>query len=159
MVCHSQDVFLRVLAALDPTSFRMAFHAWMKDVLSLLSIDSQVAIDEQTHRRSADARKIIDSGGDYLLGLKGNQTNLHEEVKQALVEALDERRRAVDEVPPPKVTQETQVDAGHGRVETRTAYVVEGFEPWVPSGARWQGLASVVAIRRVARTRSRDCRD
>jgi hypothetical protein len=67
------------------------------------------------------ARKIVDGGGDYLLGLKGNQTNLHEEVQEAFVEALDDRRRKADEVPPPKVTQETQVDGGHGRVETRTA--------------------------------------
>ncbi len=204
----SQDLFLRVLAALDPTCFRMAFHAWMREVFCLLGIDSQLAIDGQTHRRSGDARsgskplhmvhallceaglvlgqvateeksneitaipalldlldlrgalvsidamgtqvkiarKIVDGEGDYLLGLKGNQSTLHREVQEAFAEALDDRQRTVDEVRPPKVTEETQVDGGHGRVETRTARVLEGFEPWVPSGERWKGLKSLVAI-------------
>jgi predicted transposase YbfD/YdcC len=204
----SQDVFLRVLAALDPTSFRMAFHAWMKEVFSLLGIDSQVAIDGQTHRRSGDtrsgkkplhmvhallcetgfvlgqlateeksneitaipalldlldlrgalvsidamgtqvkiARKIVDGGGDYLFGLKGNQTKLHTEVQEAFAEALDDRQRTADEVPSPKVTEETEIDSGHGRLETRIARVLEGFEPWVPSGERWKGLSCLVAI-------------
>ena len=204
----SQDVFLRVLAALDPTAFRLAFHVWMKEVFSLLGIDSQVALDGQTHRRSGDARsgnkplhmvhallceaglvlgqvateeksneitaipalldlldlrgalvsidamgtqvkiarKIVDGGGDYLLGLKGNQTNLLKEVEEAFAEALDDRRRTVDEVPPPKVSEATEVDGGHGRVETRIARVLKGFEHWVPSAERWKKLASVVAI-------------
>jgi len=204
----SQDVFLRLLAALDPNCFRMAFHSWMKEVFSLLGVDSQLAIDGQTHRRSGDARsgtkplhmvhgllceaglvlgqvatekksneakaipalldlldlrgalvsidamgtqvnnarKIVDGGGDYLLGLKGNQSSLHCQVQQAFAEALDDRPRAVDELPPPNLTQETHVDGGHGRVETRTARVLEGFEPWVPSGERWKGLSSLVAI-------------
>lgn len=203
-----QDVYLRVFAALDPTSFRQAFLDWMKEVFTLLGVDSQVAIDGQTHRRSGNtrtgkkplhmvhalaceaglvlgqlateeksneivaipallelldlrgalvsidamgtqrkiARKIVDGGGDYLLGLKGNQTTLQTEVQAAFAEALDDRRRTVDEVPPPKVTQETQVDGGHGRVETRTARVLEGFETWVPSGQRWQKLQSLVAV-------------
>jgi len=203
-----QDVYLRVFAALDPTSFRMAFQAWMKEVFALLGISSQVAIDGQTHRRSGNtkagkkplhmvhalvceaglvlgqlateeksneitaipalldlldlrgalvsidamgtqvkiARKIIDGHGDYLLGLKGNQSKLHEEVQEAFKEALDTRRRTVDEVAPPKVTEATEVDGGHGRVETRTARVLEGFEPWVPSGERWKGLRSLVSI-------------
>lgn len=51
----SQDVYLRVLAAIDPLSFRMAFHAWMREVFALLGIDSQVAIDGQTHRRTGDS--------------------------------------------------------------------------------------------------------
>ncbi|MCK5799950.1 MAG: ISAs1 family transposase, partial [Deltaproteobacteria bacterium] len=204
----SQDVYLRVFAALDRTSFRMAFHAWMQEGFSLLGLDSQVAIDGQTHRRSGDARsgtkplhmvhallceaglvvgqlateeksneitaipalldvldlsgalvsidamgtqvkiarKIVDGGGDYLLGLKGNQTNLHTEVQEAFAEALDDRQRAFDEEPPAKLTEATEVDGGDGRIETRIARVLEGFEPWVPSGKRWKGLKSLVAI-------------
>lgn len=204
----SQDVYLRVFAAIDPTSFRAAFHGWMGEVFALLGIDGQIAIDGQTHRRSGDgksgrkplhmvhalaceaglvlgqmateeksneivaipklldlldlrgalvsidamgtqvkiARKIVQGGGDYLLALKGNQTSLHTEVQEAFEEALDDRRRTVDEVPPPQVETDTQVDGGHGRIETRTARVLTDFEPWVPAGSRWQGLQRVVAI-------------
>jgi len=204
----SQDVYLRVFAALDPTSFRAAFHGWMQEVFAHLGIQGQVAIDGQTHRRSGDrksgkkplhmvhalaceaglvlgqvateeksneivaiptlldlldlrgalvsidamgtqvkiARKVVGRGGDYLLALKGNQASLYTEVQEAFEEALDERQRAVDEAPPPRVTTETQVDDGHGRLETRTARVLTDFEDWVPAGARWPGLQSLVAI-------------
>ena len=53
----SQDVFLRVLAAIDPVSFRRAFHAWVSEVFALLGIEQQIAIDGQTHRRSEDRGK------------------------------------------------------------------------------------------------------
>ena len=83
---------------------------------------------------------------NYLFGLKGNQTKLHTEVQEAFAEALDDRQRTADEVPSPKVTEETEIDSGHGRLETRIARVLEGFEPWVPSGERWKGLSCLVAI-------------
>jgi predicted transposase YbfD/YdcC len=204
----SQDVFLRVLAAVDPTSFGTAFHAWMREVFTMLGIDNQVAIDGQTHRRSGDkstgkkplhmvhalvceaglvlgqvateeksneivaipalldlldlrgalvsidamgtqvkiARQIVKAGGDYLLALKGNQTSLHAEVQEAFEEALDDRPRTVDEVAAPRVDTDTEVDAGHGRVETRTACVLTDFEPWVPAAQRWTGLERLVAV-------------
>jgi len=204
----SQDVYLRVLAAIDPASFREAFHVWMQEAFALLGIDSQIAIDGQTHRRSGDrgsaskplhmvhalaceaglvlgqvateeksneivaipnlldlldlrgalvsidamgtqvkiARKIVKGKGDYLLALKGNQTSLHTEVQEAFEEALDDRPRTVDEVAPPRVTTDIQVDGGHGRIETRTSRVLTDFEPWVPSSSRWKGLQRLVAI-------------
>jgi predicted transposase YbfD/YdcC len=204
----SQDVFLRVLAAIDPMSFRQAFHAWVSAIFALLGIDQQIAIDGQTHRRSGDkgkgqkpvhmvhalvcetglvmgqvateeksneitaipalldlldlrgalvsidamgtqvkiARQIVKAGGDYLLALKGNQSTLRTEVEAAFVEALDNRQRTLDEVSPPQLTTETEVDGGHGRIETRTARVVTDFEPWVPASQRWSGLRSLIAI-------------
>lgn len=204
----SQDVYLRVLAAIKPTSFRTAFQTWMREAFAMLGIDSQIAVDGQTHRRSGDkrtgkkpvhmvhalvcesglvmgqvateeksneivaipalldlldlrgalvsidamgtqvkiARQIVKAGGDYLLALKGNQSNLHTEVQAAFKEALDDRRRTVDEFPPPRVTTDTQVDGGHGRVETRTAHVLTDFELWVPAAERWKSLQSLIAI-------------
>jgi predicted transposase YbfD/YdcC len=204
----SQDVFLRILAAIDPASFRQAFQIWVSEVFAQLGIEQQIAIDGQTHRRSGDvgkgqkpvhmvhalvcetglvmgqvatdeksneitaipallklldlrgalvsidamgtqvkiARQIVKAGGDYLLALKGNQSSLHTEVKAAFVEALDNRRRTVDEVPPPRITTETEVDGGHGRIETRTAQVVTDFEPWVPAAQRWSDLRALIAI-------------
>ena len=50
----SQDVYLRVFAAIDPAMFRSAFLAWIKEVFALLGVEDQVAIDGQTHRQSGD---------------------------------------------------------------------------------------------------------
>lgn len=204
----SQDVYLRVLAAIDPASFRTAFHAWVNEVFAMLGIANQVAVDGQTHRRSGStrggkkplhmvhalvcetglvlgqtateeksneitaipallevldlrgalvsidamgtqvkiARQIVKAGGDYLLALKGNQSSLCTQVEETVAEALDDRRRAMDEVPPPRVESETHVNGGHGRIETRTAHVVTDFEPWVPAAKRWSKLRCLVAI-------------
>ncbi len=204
----SQDVYLRVLAAIDPTQFRMAFHAWMQEAFALLGLDGQIAIDGQTHRRSHDrtkdkkavhmvhalmcetglvlgqvateeksneivaipvllqlldlrgalisidamgtqrkiARQIVQGGGDYLLALKGNQSSLHTQVHEAFTEALDDRRRSLEETVPPQVETHTQVDGGHGRIETRVARVLTKFEPWVPATQRWKGLERLVSI-------------
>ena len=204
----SQDVYLRVLAAIDPASFRGAFQLWMQEAFSLMGLEGQIAIDGQTHRRSGDnrsgskplhmvhalaceaglvlgqmatedksneitaipqlldlldlrgslvsidamgtqvkiARKIVNAGGDYLLALKGNQTSLHTEVQEAFTEALDQRTRTVDEIPVPRIETATEVDGGHGRIETRTARVLQDFEPWVQSGARWPELRRLVSI-------------
>lgn len=204
----SQDVFLRVLAVIEPLSFRQAFRTWVNEIFALLDIGQQIAIDGQIHRRSGDkgkgqkpvhmvhalvfdtglvmgqvatdeksnaitaipallelldlrgtlvsidamgtqvkiARQIVKAGGDYLLALKGNQSSLRTEVEEAFVEALDNRHRTVDEIAPPRIRTETEVDGGHGRIETRTAHVLTDFEPWVPAAQRWVGLCALVAI-------------
>jgi len=92
------------------------------------------------------ARQIVKEGGDYLLALKGNQSSLRTEVEAAFEEALDNRRRAVDDYPPPRITTETEIDGGHGRLETRTAHVLTEYEPWVPSAKRWKGLKTLIAV-------------
>ena len=92
------------------------------------------------------AKKIVNGGGDYLLALKGNQSNLNTEVKAAFEEALDERKRTMEDFTPPRVTTATEVDAGHGRLETRTAHVLTDFAQWVPSAERWSKLVCLVSI-------------
>ena len=203
-----QDVFLRLFAALDPEQFRTAFVSWSSGILRTLGMDSQVAIDGQTHRGSrnrathsspihmvsalgcefgfvlgqlktseksneikaipelldlldirgglvsidamgcqvAIAKKIINKQGDYLLGLKGNQSSLRDETA-ALFESADRSStRNVDEAQPPEMQTATEVDKGHGRLETRTAKTISDFGAWIPAAARWPGLKTLIAI-------------
>lgn len=49
----SQDVFLRVLAAIDVEQFRSSFLSWVQMAFAPLGIGEQIAIDGQTHRGSA----------------------------------------------------------------------------------------------------------
>lgn len=49
-----QDVFLRVLAAINPETFRNAFLKWAREILSALGVDGQIAVDGQTNRGSRD---------------------------------------------------------------------------------------------------------
>ena len=204
----SQDVFLRLFSAINPTTFQAAFHEWICAVFRQIGLECQIAIDGQTHRRSGDRRKkqkplhmvhalvcetglvigqmateeksneitaipallelfdfqgslisidamgtqtgiaskIINGGGDYILAVKKNQKTLYNEVVEATKDALDTRKRTIDEVAPATVISETEVDGGHGRIETRTAHVLTDFEQWVPSSTKWKDAASLVAI-------------
>ncbi len=52
----SQDTFLRVLAAVDQSEFRWAFHRWVRDVFPGAVAADQIAVDGKTARRSGDKK-------------------------------------------------------------------------------------------------------
>jgi predicted transposase YbfD/YdcC len=204
----TQDVFLRVLAAINPEQFRNAFMVWVRDILAALGINGQIAVDGQTNKGSrnratqrspvhmvsalacgdglvlgqlktdeksneitaipallalldlrgalvsmdamgcqvAIAKLIRKGEGDYLMGLKGNQSALRDETEAVFNAALEPRSINTDVAQPPAVFHATTIDKGHGRLETRTARVMFDFHNWVPAAERWPDLASLIAI-------------
>lgn len=203
-----QDVFLRVLAAIDPEQFRNAFLVWVREILQVLGVDGQIAVDGQTNRGSRDRAKnqspvhmvsalmcgeglvlgqiktdeksneitaipqllglldlrgalvsidamgcqvaigklIRSREGDYLMGLKGNQSTLRDETEAVFEAARVGGNHNVDLAQPPAVQKFTEVDKAHGRHETRTARVMTGFHDWVPSSERWPDIKTLIAI-------------
>jgi predicted transposase YbfD/YdcC len=203
-----QDVFLRVLAAIDPEQFRSAFLVWVREILHALGVEGQIAVDGQTNRGSRDrahqrgpvhlvsalaceqglvlgqvktddksneitaipqllrlldlrgamvsmdamgcqvsiAKLIRSQQGDYLMGLKGNQSTLQDETEALFAAAQAPRSANVDEQQPPAIQQVTENDKGHGRLEKRTAKVISDFGDWVPSAERWPDIKGLIAI-------------
>ena len=84
------------------------------------------------------AEQVVARGGDYVLALKGNQGTLHADVGLFLDDPLLV----------PDGTH-TDVDGGHGRIETRTAMVSTDIG-WLQEQHQWPALA---AIAKVTRTR------
>ncbi len=89
------------------------------------------------------AAQIDDQGGDYVLALKGNQGQLHEDVQKmfAYIEKVDFAEIEHD--------YHKTVDKGHGRIEIRECWA---FNPhtWgehFRTLDKWQGLQSVAMIR------------
>ena len=78
-------------------------------------------------------------GGDYVLALKGNQGNLHDDVRLFLA----------DPAHAPDMAACREVDADHGRIETREAFVCINIG-WLQEQHQWPGL---VAIGKVSRRR------
>ena len=102
--------------------------------------DTVVTIDAQGCQR-AIARDIINSGGDYVLALKGNQTKLFEGVKGYVKEILDSESHESN------VYRYQEVVKGHGRIDTLIYYQL----PLSDALAKfpWKALRTVgVAIRR-----------
>lgn len=82
------------------------------------------------------AQQIIEGGGDYILSLKGNQGNLHEDVEQ-----LFSWGQKVEFKDIPHKFYET-LDSGHGRIERRRHWLLGGVEH-LEDSQLWLGLTQV----------------
>lgn len=82
-------------------------------VIELLQLKGCVVTADALHCHRAMAKAIVARGGDYVLAVKDNQPALLADTKAAL-DAVPRKRR-------PATTTE---DAGHGRLESRSARVI-----------------------------------
>ena len=83
----------------------------------------------------AIAKQIVSQGGDYVLGLKGNQGALHEDVTLL----FDEQQGNFAGL---EVTVHETFDKDHGRLETRRVVATEQID-WLHASHGWPGLRSI----------------
>jgi predicted transposase YbfD/YdcC len=95
-----------------------------------------VTIDAMGCQRNI-AEKIVNSGGDYILALKGNQSNLHEDI----VLLFKDKDLEKDE----EVNISEEVDAGHGRIETRKCRCLL-MPKILQDQHEWPGLKTIIEI-------------
>jgi predicted transposase YbfD/YdcC len=86
------------------------------------------------------AAKVVDRGGDYLLCAKGNQPGLHEDLKGFFADCGDFKDIEHDYF--------ESIEKGHGRIEQRRCWAVEGETPWVGIDKSWKGVRTMVMIER-----------
>lgn len=89
------------------------------------------------HGQKNTAQEIVEADADYGLALKGNQGTAHQEIK----EALDD---AIVRADPKLATLET-VEKGHGRIETRRYWQSADPGRFTDRG-EWEGLRSVGVV-------------
>jgi predicted transposase YbfD/YdcC len=82
------------------------------------------------------AAQIRDQGADYVLAVKGNQTNLHAEIV-GFFEKL-----GTDKAEDVEVAYFEETDGGHGRVEIRRYWIVPDTS-WMYVGGKWKDLSFV----------------
>jgi len=85
------------------------------------------------------ARQIIDGGGDYIIALKGNQSNFHDEVSNFFEQAEQVNFEGVDH------QAYHMAEEGHGRSEKRSIYVTEDID-WLPQRDDWAELKSIIVL-------------
>lgn len=88
------------------------------------------------------AKSIIDKKANYVLALKENQPDLLEEV-------IDEFRFS------PVDKAHTDLDFGHGRIETRICSVIKNFD-LVSSHKEWPAMASIIRIESTREFKGKD---
>lgn len=105
------------------------------ELLKLLDLrGATVSIDAMGCQREI-AQHIMEGGGHYLLGLKGNQGTLHADVR-LFFEQLPQDASLI--------THE-ETDKGHGRIEIRRCDAT-GDIAWLQDIHRWPGLKTIVRI-------------
>jgi predicted transposase YbfD/YdcC len=113
-------------------------------LLAMLDLKgSTVTIDAIGCQREI-ARQITQAKGHYVLQVKDNQPTLHAGAKKLMDEAILESMAGW------KGSMDEQVDAGHGRVETRRVWLTTEVKHLGADLLElWPGLKAVAAIERV----------
>lgn len=105
-------------------------------LLEVLDLKGCIVTIDAMGAQKEIARQIVEGGGDYVLSLKGNQGNIHEDVEQ-----LFEWTRKIEFKEIPHKFHQS-IDGGHGRIEIRRHWLLDGVEHLTDAGL-WSGLKLV----------------
>ena len=106
------------------------------ELLRLVDIRGAIITIDAMGTQKAIAAQIIDSGGDYVLALKGNQEALH----QAVIDYI--AAQTATDLAGVQVRRHQTTETGHGRSETRS-YFHMPVPPSLPGLEQWKGLKSI----------------
>ena len=109
------------------------------ELLALLSIEGAIITIDAMGCQRKICQQIIAQKADYVIGLKGNQGSLHDDVALFFNEH-DER-----DIGDGFIVQSQTVDGDHGRLETRK-YTVCLHVDWLKQQHEWPGLQSVIRV-------------
>jgi predicted transposase YbfD/YdcC len=110
-------------------------------LLGLLDLAGATVTVDAMGCQTEIARQIVDAEGHYVLAVKDNQPTLHARVRALLDEAILDRFDGMSH------GACADTCGGHGRVETRRAWVTDEVR-WLGADllAAWPGLAAVAAV-------------
>lgn len=110
-------------------------------LLKLLDLTDRVVTIDAMGCQKKIAEQIVEQDGHYILQVKENQPGLLEVVSGTMDELIDHG------IPGVEVAFHEDVDAGHGRVETRRLWASE-WTSWFAGRDDWAGLKSFVCVER-----------
>lgn len=114
------------------------------ELLEILEISGCIVTIDAMGCQKEIARKIVEKQADYILGLKGNQAGLYEDVQWLFEQA---QANNFQEVAHDFVQT---VDKGHGRLEIRRCWTISELE-YLIQKPLWSGLQTIVMVERECR--------
>ena len=115
----------------------------VRELIGLLNIKDSVITLDAMHCQKETVELIISKGGDYVIQLKGNQGTFYKDVYAM----FDEKYMDIADKDSNYETYKT-IEKGHGRIETRTCYVLKDLEYFTDYLAEWRGLKKIFAVKR-----------
>lgn len=113
-------------------------------MLDCLDVKGKTVTADAMHCQKDTCAKIIEKGGNYIFGLKGNQGNLAEDVKLYFADKINE----VD------IVSFQTLEKNGGRVEKRVCRATSNIE-WLPELSLWAGLATIFSVTRTITAKGR----
>ena len=109
------------------------------DMLDTLNISGAIVSADAMNTQKKIAAKIHNKGGDYVLCVKNNHKKLKEEIAAYF--------HKIKRDSPEYIQHHEEVDAGHGRIETRN-YRQLRMSEWITESSNWQGVQTVIEVTR-----------
>jgi len=114
------------------------------ELLRLLEIKGCIVTIDAIGTQTKIAKTIVKAGADYLLSVKNNQGNLHQDIEMLFTtdQKLGFLDKAYDRV--------DDATKGHGRIDVRECWAISDPEylAFIRNGDKWANLKSLAMIRR-----------
>lgn len=108
-------------------------------LLAVLDLKGCIVTIDAMGAQTEIAQQIVEQEADYILSLKGNQGDLHQDVEQVFDWALKTQFKDI-----PHESYQT-LEKGHGRLEIRRHYLLGSVE-YLLNAEQWRGLKRVGMI-------------
>jgi predicted transposase YbfD/YdcC len=115
-----------------------------QEMLDRMDVKGKIITADAMHCQRKTCKKIIEGGGDYVFGLKGNQETLLNEVQLFFKDKIN-----ADAI----VSYAAPLEKNGGRLEKRTIAVCYDAG-WLSAMDEWVGLKTVVAVKRIVTDQS-----
>lgn len=109
-------------------------------LIDLLDLKKAIVTIDAAGCQKGIAAQICEKGGDYVLALKANQGNLHAEVENVFLQALDVTPEEAD------CDRYVSEEKSRGRLETREVWATDKLD-WLPQQHEWKDLKSIVCVK------------
>jgi predicted transposase YbfD/YdcC len=118
-------------------------------LLDLIDVTGAIVTIDAMGTQTAIAAKIVDGGGDYVLPLKGNQSQMEQAVTEFFADHLEDNFARV------KVSRLETTETHHGRLEKRSYFQVNVPDA-LPGRSRWKGLRTLGLVIRTREINGRE---
>jgi predicted transposase YbfD/YdcC len=109
------------------------------ELLNMLELAGCIVTIDAMGCQTEIAAKIVEKQADYLLSVKSNQPNLHEDLAGYFDWALRDKFKQTS------FTIDETTDGEHGRIEVRRYYAT-GDIGWLRRKAEWEGLQTIAMV-------------
>ena len=109
-------------------------------LLNTLKLKGCIVTTDAMGCQTEIAKKIKEQKGDYVIGLKGNQGNLHAEAVNFFNQAIDIGALEAG------CEYSKTIEKDHGRIEEREIWITSTLD-WLKGVDNWKGLKSLICVK------------